>query len=203
MKVFFEFPSGAEASVTSALSAVSVYDNAGSLDADYTPVCIGTLGGDFATGVVSAEALAAAFRQFYFEFPVAISAGSYKTGVYTFYADPGDGVTTETDRYVVGTIDTTKEAREIEGLMQTIGLMAIATGTEVVNPTLNERVIYNATIDAAGAVVDEKESILLRWKLYDAFSQSTSVNPVESRVFNSLLAAYIDAALTNSSGTTV
>ena len=203
MRIYLEFPSGAETSATSALSAVSVFDSSGGLVGTYTPTCVGALASDFATTVTATEALGKAYRQHYFEFPIALSANSYRTGVYTYFADPGSGVSVDSDRYLVGIIDPVPEARDIDLLMKTYAVLAALTGTNVVNPTLNERVVYNATIDSNGSVVDSKASILMRFKLYDAGGQSTSVNPVEARVFNSLVNTFIASVLTNSSGTTV
>lgn len=200
MKIFFQFPSGAEPSALSAISAVSVFSSAGSLDAVYTPTCIGNLGNDFSTTVTAGDALSAAYRQFYFEFPVATSANTFKSGVYSFFVDGGSGVSDTANRYIVGTINTVEEARKVDQLLKIQTILAALTGTEVINTTLNERVVYNATINANGAVVDDKASILMRFKLYDAFGQSTSVNPVESRVFNSLVNSYISTVLSSISG---
>lgn len=187
MKVFFEFPVGAEVSAISAMSAMTVWDSAG-VSAEYTPSSIFSIvSGDLVDATTGGD-MSAAMRKWWIDFPVydptgsdeAVSPVAYNLDVYTYLADGSSGVTNEDNRYVVGQFDTIEEGRSIMSFLTIQSINTITTGSKVVNTTLNEYTIYSDNPAANGIVdpSDARAKILARYKLYDSYGQATSINPV-------------------------
>ena len=179
MKIGFSFPSSvAHTQVSAGTGVAYIWDS------------VGTSSSAVASGwwpQVSAEAglfsgaSAEMARQFWFNFTVfqpsassgVFSSSALKTGLYSYIVTAGSGTFT-------GQFDVKEEARDIRNTYILQAAFAALTGSQVVNTNLNESILYEDGPDANGAVATSaaRSRILARYKLYNAYGEGTSNNPV-------------------------
>jgi len=180
MRIRFEFPSSSEFSAVSAITgAVYIWDNVG-VSSSATPS--GYYNIISSAGIESLAGSAELARQYYFDVDVftadapsgIFSASAFDTGIYSYMVMDDDDIP------VVGQFDLKEEARDIRNTYMLQASFAAITGSSVVNTNLNEAITYEDEPNTDGSIATSaaRTRILARYKLFNAYGEGTSNNPV-------------------------
>ena len=202
MRIKFSFPSASTFADVSAITGlVYVWDSVGT-SSSATPQ--GYYNAASSAGIESLAGSAELARQYYFDFDVftadapsgIFSSSAFDTGLYSYMVmDDGDVP-------VVGQFDLKEEARAIRDMYTLQANFAATTGSSVVNTNLNENIIYEDSPNPDGAIpaASARSRILARYKLYNAYGEGTSNNPVIKEATQVAYDDYIYDFLTGAAG---